>query len=224
MGLFDLLLLTGCRLNNQLLITCEIFLVIVVPLLVLYLRSNWPLRAVIASLLIIPPLWYLTYAPLHELSHVVGTYAVGGRVIYYKLIPSFWAGEFGRAWITTEGISQSWRQLVSTSFPYIVDIICIAIGFRVLRRDFSRNPLVVGLAFMLLCLRPAFDFVCEPIAFLAGDKGDLFTIQGIIGSTPTWVFILLSFAISFLSIESVLKRFAGYPESPGGVKESSLQS
>jgi len=195
-----------------------------VPLLVLYLRGNWPLRAIIASLFIIPPLWYLTYAPLHELSHAVGTYAVRGKVIYYKLIPSFWAGEFGRAWITTQGLNQNWQQLISTSFPYIADCVSIAIGFRVLRRGFSSNPFVIGLAFMLLCLRPAFDFVCEPIALLLGDKGDLYAIQEIIGCVPTWAFIFLSFALSVLSIGGVLRRFAGYPENFPGGQESSLQS
>ncbi len=210
--------------NNLLIITFEIVLAIVLPLLALYLRSKWPLRAVIRCLLIIPPLWYLTYAPLHELSHVAGTYVVGGKVIYYKLIPRFWAGEFGRAWITTQGLNQSWQQLISTSSPYIADSVCIAIGLRVLRRGFSGNPFIVGLTFMLLCLRPAFDFVCEPIAFLSGDKGDLYTIQTLIGSAPTWAFILLAFALSLLSIQSVLKRFAGYPESLRGEKESYVQS
>lgn len=95
--------------NKELLMTCEILLTVFVPLLVLYLRGSWPLRMIIPCLLTIPILWYLTYAPLHELSHVVGTYLVGGRVTYIKLIPSFWAGEFGGAWITTDSITRSWQ-------------------------------------------------------------------------------------------------------------------
>jgi hypothetical protein len=47
----------------------EILLVVVLPLLVLYLKGNWPVRKILPSLLFIPILWYFTYAPLHELGH-----------------------------------------------------------------------------------------------------------------------------------------------------------
>jgi len=52
----------------------EILLFLVIPLLVLYLKGNWPLRKVIPCLVVIPILWYFTYAPLHELSHAAGVY------------------------------------------------------------------------------------------------------------------------------------------------------
>jgi hypothetical protein len=197
--------------NNELLITFEIMLVVDAPLLFLYLKGKWPLRTVIACLLSIPVLWYLTYAPLHELSHVAGTYLVGGKIIYYKLIPRFWLGEFGHAWITADGIRESWQQLIMTSSPYILDIVCIVAGLFVLRRGFSKNPFVVGLIFMLLCLRPAFDFVCETIAFLSGNRGDIYNIESVIGSFMTWSFVLLSFILSLISIVIILKRFVGFP-------------
>ena len=60
--------------QNYPLFTCEILLVVVMPLLVLYLKGNWPLRKVIPPLVIIPVFWYFTYAPLHELSHAAGLY------------------------------------------------------------------------------------------------------------------------------------------------------
>jgi hypothetical protein len=198
--------------NKELLITVEILLVIVTPLLFLYLKGTWPLRTIIPCLLSIPVLWYLTYALLHELSHIAGTYLVGARVVDYKLIPRFWLGEFGRAWITPDGITHSWQQLVSTTSPYILDVLCIVAGLFVLRRNFSKNPFVVGLVFMLLCLRPAFDFVCEAIAFLTGDRGDFYTVQGIMGSNLTWLFIFSSLGLSLLSVLRILRRFVGFPE------------
>jgi hypothetical protein len=198
--------------NKELLITLEILLVIVTPLLFLYLKGNWPLRTIIPCLLSIPVLWYLTYALLHELSHVAGTYLVGANVVDYKLIPRFWLGEFGRAWITPVGITHSWQQLISTTFPYILDVLCIVVGMFVLRRNLSKNAFVVGLVFMLLCLRPGFDFVCEPIAFLTGDRGDFYTVQAIIGSNLTWLFIFSSLGLSLLSVLRILKRFVGFPE------------
>ncbi len=197
--------------NYNLLITLEILIAIVTPLLFLYLRGSWPLRTTIPCLLIIPVVWYLTYALLHELSHVAGTYLVGARVVDFRLIPRFWLGEFGRAWITPEGITHGWQQLVLTTFPYILDVLCIVIGTFVLRRNVSKNPLVVGLVFMLLCLRPAFDFVCETVAFLTGDHGDFYAVKEIIGGILTWLFITLALGLSLLSVLAVLRRLRGFP-------------
>jgi hypothetical protein len=193
--------------QNYLVYTCEILLVVVMPLLVLYLKGNWPLRKVIPYLVVIPILWYFTYAPLHELSHAAGIYLVGGKVIDYKLIPSFWLGEFARAWITPSGITQSWQQLTISAFPYMLDIVSFVVAIFVFRRDFSRNPFFIGLAFMLLCLRPAMDFVFEPIAFLSGDRGDFYFIQQSVGPFALWSFILISIGLAVYSILSTLSHF-----------------
>jgi hypothetical protein len=180
------------------------------PLLVLYLKGNWPLRKVIPALVIIPVLWYFTYAPLHELSHAAGSYLVGGKVIDYKLIPRFWLGEFGGAWITPSGLTQSWQQLTMTAFPYLLDIVCFAVALFVFRRDFSRNPFFIGLAFMLLCLRPASDFVFEPIAFLSGNRNDFYAIQQIVGPYAIWSFILISIGLAVYFISSTLSHFVSF--------------
>jgi hypothetical protein len=196
------------------LITFEIMAVVVTPLVLLYLKGTWPLRTSIPCLLSIPILWYLTYAPIHELSHAAATYLVGGQVIYMKLIPRFWLGEFGRAWITPVGITEGWQQLIMTASPYILDVVCLTVVIFVLQRGFSKNAFVVGLVFMLLCLRPAFDFECESIAFLSGDRGDLFYIEGLIGSLMMWLLLLLSIGLSLFAIVSILRRFVGFPETP----------
>ena len=82
--------------QNYPLTTFEILLVVVMPLLILYLKGNWPLRKVIPPLVIISVFWYFTYAPLHELSHAAGVYLVGGKVIAYKLIPRILVGRIRR--------------------------------------------------------------------------------------------------------------------------------
>lgn len=125
--------------NNRLLVTFEILVVVVTPLIFLYLKGNWPLRTIIPCLLSIPILWYLTCSPLHELSHVAGTYLVGGKVIYVKLIPKFLFGEFARAWITPEGITQPWQQLVTSGSAYMLDIVCIIAGTSVSNYQFLVN-------------------------------------------------------------------------------------
>ena len=202
--------------QNYLLYTCEILLVVVMPLLVLYLKGNWPLRKVIPPLVVIPILWYFTYAPLHELSHAAGIYLVGGKVIEYRLIPPFWLGEFARAWVIQSGITQSWQQLTMTAFPYLLDIVCFIAAIFVFRRIFSRDPFVIGLTFMLLCLRPAMDFVFEPIAFLTGDRNDFYALQQIIGPFAIWSFILIAIGLAAYSVSSTLSHLVSFSKQSIG--------
>ncbi|MRS02516.1 hypothetical protein EG832_04715 [bacterium] len=215
--------------QNYLVTTCEILLTIVIPLLVLYLKGNWPMRKVIPALVILPLIWYFTYAPIHELSHAVGTYLVGGKVIDYRLIPRFWLGEFAGAWATPGGYTQSWQQLISSAFPYILDIVSLVVAIFVFRRGFSRNPFYVGLAFMLLSLRPAFDFVSETIGFLSGSRGDLYFIQRIAGPFALWSLILIAIVLSVYSISSSLSRLVrsskhDIGQNPNDIKHNFVQA
>lgn len=192
--------------QNYLVNTFEILLIVVMPLLILFLKGNWSLRKVIPALVIIPVLWYFTYAPLHELSHAAGTYLVGGKVIEYRLIPRFWLGEFGGAWATPDGFTHSWQQLTSSASPYLLDIVSFVIAIFVFRRRFSGNLFFVGLTFMLLCLRPAFDIVGETIGFLTGWRGDLWYVQQIAGPFALWSLILISFGLAGYSISSTMSQ------------------
>jgi hypothetical protein len=196
--------------QNYLLYTFEILLVLVLPLVILYLKGNWPLRKVQPALVLIPVIWYLTYAPIHELSHAAGVVLAGGKVVVYKLIPSFWLGEFAGAWIKASGISQSWQQITMTAFPYLLDIICFVAAIVIFRRSFTKNPFLIGLAFMLLCLRPAMDFTFEPIAFFTGDRNDFYALQQIVGPFSIWAFILTSIGLAVYSVTSTLNRLVRF--------------
>lgn len=188
----------------MLLITLEILVVIVAPLLILYLTGPWPLRSAIPCLLVIPVLWYLTYAPIHELSHVLGAYLVGGTVTEIKLIPSFWRGELGRAWITPQGLEAPWQQRVMTASPYVLDGLSVAVAFVAGRRKRPAGPLALGVALMLLCLRPAFDVVCEIVAFALGGQGDLFHLARAVGSPMVWSSAVLFLGFAGLTIARIL--------------------
>ncbi len=201
---------------NYLIVTAEVLLVVVTPLLILYRRSRWPTPATAVSLILVPILWYPVYAPVHELSHLAAVYLLGGTVTSVKLIPSFWAGEFAVAWIRSEGLTATWQQMTTTSAPYAIDLICLLLTLRVLTRRLSKNAFVVGLIFMLLCLRPAFDLLCESVGFATGFRGDLYHMGIIIGSAALWIFIIASLALSLFVIVTVLKRFAGFPASGDG--------
>jgi len=197
----------------MLLITLEILVLVVAPLLILYLARPWPLRIAIPCLLAIPVLWYLTYAPIHELSHVLGTYVVGGTVTGVKLIPSFWHGEFGRAWITPQGLRAPWQQLSMTGAPYVLDGVSVAVGFLALRARCLRHPFALGVALMLLCLRPAFDVTCETVAFALGGRGDLYHIAQVTGYPAVWLSMLVLAMSAILAAARVLSSSASGEKS-----------
>lgn len=193
----------------MLLTTFEILLTIVTPLLALYLRGGWPSRTVAGCMVCIAVVWYLTYAPIHELSHAAATLLAGGRIVDIKLIPSFWEGTFAVAWVHTAGLDQPWQQLAMGGAPYAVDVACVAAGLAVVRPRLSRNALVVGLLFMLLILRPTFDLVCETVGFVGGFRGDLWHAEAIVGSAALWSFLSVSLALGMLSAVVILRRCGG---------------
>ena len=197
---------------NPLLVTFVVLLTVVAPLLVLYLRATRKPQTMVACMSTIPILWYFVYAPIHELSHLLGAYLVGGQIVEVKLIPRFWAGETGGAWIKSEGFTNQWSQLIMTISPYFVDLLSIALGAYVLQRKLTSNAFLIGFLFMLLCLRPTFDLVCETIGFATGFRGDLFHIALTVGGFATWAFIALSVAFSIYAIIVVIVRFKEFPQ------------
>ncbi len=197
---------------NHLLITFEILFTVVAPLLVLYLRGTWKQQTMVACMSTIPVLWYFVYAPIHELSHLLGAYLVGAQIVEVKLIPRFWAGEFAGAWIKSVGITNEWSQLIMTFSPYFFDVLSIVVGVYVLKRKLSSNAFLIGFLFMLLCLRPTFDLVCETIGFATGFRGDLFHIALTVGDFTTWTFLALSIASSIYAIIVVIGRFKRFPQ------------
>jgi hypothetical protein len=197
---------------NHLLNIVEILFTVVVPLLVLYLRGTWKQQTMMACVSIIPILWYFVYAPMHELSHLLGAYLVGAQIVEVKLIPRFWVGETAVAWIKAEGFTSEWSELIMTISPYVLNLVSIAIGVYILQRKLSRNAFVIGFLFMFLCLRPAFDFVCETVGFATGFRGDLFHIALTVGGFATWTFLAVSMAFSMYAIIVIIGRFRGFPQ------------
>lgn len=200
--------------------TVETLVVLVAPLLILYQMRRWPQRIVIPCMVLIPVLWYLTYAPIHELSHVLGAYLAGGSVTEIKLIPSFWKGEFAGAWITPQGLREPWQQLVMTSAPYVLDGLSLVVGFFALGRGrLMDRPFALGVAFMLLCLRPAFDVLCETVAFALGAKADLYHIALAIGTPMLWLSSAILLGFSLLTITRLLVKSAARNRSTATLQQ-----
>jgi hypothetical protein len=90
----------------------------------------------------------------------------------------------------------------------MLDTACVVGGLYLLRRNFSKDAFVIGFLFMLLCLRPMFDFVCETVAFALGDKGDFYHIAGVVGGPAVWSLLVVLIGLSAHTIARVLGRFA----------------
>ena len=190
--------------RHPVLITLEILLVVVGPLLALYRRGRWPVRDTILPLLILPVLWYLTYAPIHEASHALGTWLAGGQVLSARLLPPFWRGEFGQAWIVPAGLTTDGQRLLMTAAPYLLDAACLLAGFFLLARRTSRQAFTTGLLFLLLVLRPAFDLVCETVALGLGHRGDLYHLGKFTGFPGLWALMGLAILLALGVILRVL--------------------
>ena len=121
-----------------------------------------------------------------------------------KLIPGFWHGEFARAWITPQGLRAPWQQLAMTGAPYVLDGLSLAAGFFALRRGRLSHPFALGVALMLLCLRPAFDVACETVAFALGGQGDLYHIAQATGYPAVWLSMLVLAMSSVFVVARVL--------------------
>ena len=212
---------------NLWVVLLEIIVTVVVPLLVLYHKSGWPLRHRTTSLILVPLLWYVVYAPIHELSHLLAAYLVGGTVADVRLIPPFWRGEVAGAWISPVGITEGPRLALMSSAPYVLDLVSSAIGLLILKRPYVRGAFLAGFAFMVLCLRPLFDLVCESISFLSGFHGDLYHI-GIHAGTATMATLVLA-SLTMATSAAILVPARLRPEAaqvtkdayggPGGLME-----
>ena len=123
----------------------EILVLIIFPLLVLHLRSNWVSKEIYFNVIILPLIWYLFYAPIHELSHILGCIIVGSKITDYRLFAHFWEGSFGFAYVDVQGgLDVNMNSLIILISPYILDFISIIIGYYILTRYKIKNSFHVS--------------------------------------------------------------------------------
>ena len=138
----------------------EILTIIVLPLLVFYLRSKWPQKEIVIFAIVLPLLWYLLYAPIHELSHMLGAAIIGASIKDYRLFAHFWEGDFGFAYVDIAGgLGTNFNSLIILVSPYILDFISLILGYFILKSYRIKNSFLAGLIFLFLCLRPTYDVI-----------------------------------------------------------------
>jgi hypothetical protein len=145
----------------------ELMLLVVNPLVIFYLRNNWPRRIWIKSFLIILIVWFFTLPFFHELSHVIGVYIIGEKPTAYQLIPKFWKGDFTTAWVRSDAVND-WRGSIPGLFPYFKDIFLLIIGFIIVKIRKVSNAFWAGFIYAFFCLGSMFDIINNYLQKLLG--------------------------------------------------------
>jgi hypothetical protein len=190
---------------------------VLLPLVLLYARSNWPRRLWIPYTVVLPLLWFSTYGALHELSHLAGLILVGDKILEHHVIPRFWEGDF-TGWVRTQPPgAPTWRYLIPGYGPYIRDIVFLSIGLITLKAKRIRNPFLVGLVFVLFCLSSLFDIADNYFnGYLVGrlPGNDFMGSAMRIGATWTNVIGVVSTGFAVYVVWQVVMLYKGFPEMP----------
>ena len=190
----------------------EILILVVLPLLVLYLRSNWPNKVIYVNVIILPLIWYVFYAPLHELGHILGCFIVGLEIKDYQLFAHFWEGNFGFAFVDIkEGYGENMNSFVILILPYILDLISIVIGYYLLSKYKIINSFLFGLVFLLFNVRPLYDLIDNFIGYYF-NHSDFVLPSRIVVSLVIFTFVIISIIIGIMLIILLLKKYKHYPE------------
>lgn len=189
----------------------EILALIVLPLLVFYLRSKWPKKEIIILVTFLPLLWYLFYAPIHELSHILGCIVVGAEIKDYRLFAHFWEGDFGFAYVDiASGFGTNFKSLIILISPYVLDFLSLLLGYIILSRYKTKNSFWTGLIFLFLCLRPAYDIIDNYVGIIY-NHSDFVLVIKIIGRFLVYSFGLITAGLAAYTIGKILQKYKDYP-------------
>jgi hypothetical protein len=138
--------------------TIELFSLVLGPLIIFYLRNNWPYIKWIICIPVILTITIFTYSFLHEFSHVIGLYVVGAKPTGYQLIPEYWKGDFTKAWVSSIPLN-NWKDPIPGIFPYIKDCVFLTLGYLILLKTKISNCFLSGLIYCFFILSPSYDII-----------------------------------------------------------------
>jgi hypothetical protein len=196
---------------DKLITTIEIALIILLPLIRFYQRSTWTYKSYILNIILLYLIWLFSYAILHELCHMLGSWITGAKILDYQLIPPYWKGDFKTAYINSH-FENDFQAFVSGIFPYFRDIVFSTIGFLILKRKGINNSFFIGLIFILFILSPLYDIVNNYLAFVLGALNDFNGLAIRFGHFFTNTIGILFTSITIIIMFGILKIYKNYPE------------
>ncbi len=185
--------------------TIEITLLILLPLILFYQRNKLGFKKYSLYIVLLYLLWISTYAFLHETCHLFGSWITGTIINDYQLIPAFLEGDFQTAYVNSQ-FENNTQAFVSGIMPYLRDIVCLIIGFLILRKNYLKNKLLTGLILVLLILSPLYDIVNNYSGFIFESYGDFYMLSLRFGNYVvhtigiTFVLISILFTIQIFKI------------------------
>lgn len=156
---------------NYLITTIEIAILVLLPLIWYYKLSNWSIKSYIFLIPLLYLAWFLTYGLLHELTHLFGMWIFGKVATNYQLMPHFWKGDFGTAFINYD-FRGEYKDFIIVALPYIRDVLFVALGYYLIKRKVTNHKFLVGLILIILVFSPLFDITNNYIGFVMGYRND----------------------------------------------------
>lgn len=193
----------------------EITILIILPLLILYTKSKWSTKEIIFNAIVLPLIWYITYAPIHELGHVIGCKIVGLEINDYQLFTRFWEGSFGFAFVDIkEGYGENIESFIVLIMPYLIDFFFLIFGFIVVYKNKFKvkNSFLFGLTFLFFVLRSNYDLLDNYIGYFF-NHSDFVLAGKIVGNLNILIFIVLSLIIGFSLTLLIIKKYIFYPSA-----------
>jgi hypothetical protein len=174
-------------------------LVVIIPLFFVFHSNNWPNNTNKTIMVTMPLLMFIINAPIHEISHMMGVYIVGGKIVKYNLIQKFWIPNSELAMIVTSNINTNFEKFISSMFPYLLDITLLTIGLALLYKHRPKSAWTLGIILLFFTLRPSFDIIANVVTLLFFHIGDFKDISNSSSYAISYVIQLIFVAISVYS-------------------------
>jgi hypothetical protein len=165
---------------DNIIVTIELALLIILPLILYYQRINKGYK-IYMYVLILYLIWFATYSLFHELCHVLGSWMTGAKIYDYQLVPRFLEGDFKNGYVKSN-LENGFQLFFSPISPYLRDMIFLFIGYVILKKVKIAYLFVTGLVVILFILSPLYDVFNNYFAFVLGAQNDFNCIKGSIGS------------------------------------------
>jgi hypothetical protein len=176
------------------------------PIVLFYRNSSWKPKQYIPVIIIVYVVWYLTYALLHEICHLVSAIIQGLKVYKYQLIPYFWKGEFGKGYVESE------YNIYTVIMPYVKDVVFSGIGFiLVIKRVKIENIFLSGIVFTLLIFSPFFDVINNYSIYILYSINDFSVLNDLSNRTFTNSIGCIFLLITFINTTYMLWKTQNYP-------------
>ncbi len=195
---------------NRLIGTLGITLIILLPLIRFYQRSNYTKKQNLITIFGLAVLWFFIATPLHELCHFLGAKIVGQEVFECRFLPEYWKGDFRNAFVQTY-YNNVFNEFVIRTAPYFRDLIMAIIGFFILIKKPLRHSFLVGFIFLFFMLNSVYDIMVNFLGYSIDNDGDLNGLSKLIGETWTYVLGIGIIVITSLLTYRIFKVYKGFP-------------